>query len=344
MAFANPDCIKKDEKVTQEKALQIYHECFVQDSSGISEKTEEEAFLQSYAQLQDYHDPKNKLYYTKDKKLIEFKKANKGGRFTKHISPTNEEEWEIQPFPTCPDLKTLILNIVLTKLTQKLDLRTELLLSEYGEQIYILVKSDEHLINKWAVHNEIVTELEVGITDLSSLLPANQDLKLYYNLDKSNDIYGIKQKEQDLALFFTLVDDQKKYQEQFQSNTQTQIPNQHLEVYSVYLDELKKLFIPFEKIRVHFQELTGLYLKKVCLIALERANRVAQQKNLERSWMHRNVLKRENVFKLQTLWQRLNIDKPFNPYARFYQSKSGVDRNYSILIRFVIFYRILEEI
>ena len=115
----------------------------------------------------------------KDYKTI---RVNHGGRFKKK----EDGKWVEDPSKRCNDLQSLILNIVLTKVTQSLSLKARLLMSEDGTTIYMVIRADDADIMDGAETFKQVVQMEIGNTDLSSLQPCDKMLRPYYIL-KSPD-------------------------------------------------------------------------------------------------------------------------------------------------------------
>ena len=99
---------------------------------------------------------------------------------------------------------SLIMNICLTKLTETLNLKTRMLLSTCGNFIYMLVKSDDSDLSKFAMDMKSQAQMEIGINDLSSLEPCDDNFqKLRQQGGKTSYILQL---EKELLPLFSIIE------------------------------------------------------------------------------------------------------------------------------------------
>jgi hypothetical protein len=98
----------------------------------------------------------------------------KGGRFTstgkrgKGVEAYSRINWDDNG-PEPKDLTSLIINILMYRLSNQVSLDTQLVMSANGSFIYIVVKADEGDICKVADQNSFNAQFNIGVTDLASL-------------------------------------------------------------------------------------------------------------------------------------------------------------------------------
>jgi hypothetical protein len=96
------------------------------------------------------------------------------------------------------------MNICLTKLTETLNLKTRMLLSTCGNFIYMLVKSDDSDLSKFAMDMKSQAQMEIGINDLSSLEPCDDNFqKLRQQGGKTSYILQL---EKELLPLFSIIE------------------------------------------------------------------------------------------------------------------------------------------
>jgi hypothetical protein len=113
-------------------------------------------------------------------------------------------------------MRSLVLNIMVAKLTNILSLKTKLIMSKNGEHIFVLVKADDSDIATTAMKFRYNAQLEIGYTDLSSLEPCNDRLRQFKNLKKPDSELGesILKKEFQLRNFYAFIDMEREFLEE----------------------------------------------------------------------------------------------------------------------------------
>ena len=101
-----------------------------------------------------------------------------------------------------------MLNIIMAKLANALSLKTQLMMSENGQNIFLLIKADESDITTTAMNIRYNAQLEIGYTDLSSLEPCNEDLRQFRTLKKPESPLGerLVEKEYRLRKLYAFID------------------------------------------------------------------------------------------------------------------------------------------
>lgn len=149
--------------ITTEKAIRMFRKCFNPEYSKNlqtqrnNQVVELEAFSKCLNEIPD---------------VGGLKKFKYGGR----IQETKYKAFLDLGGPP-QDVLTLIRNVLLVKLGIHLGLHTRQVISSNGKYIYILIYADESVLLKEAEAVEFNLQLEIGVTDLSSLEPCDKSFR-----------------------------------------------------------------------------------------------------------------------------------------------------------------------
>ena len=142
---------------------------------------------------------------------------------------------------------SLLMNVIITKLSESLSLKTKMIFSSKGEYVFLLMKSDESDIKTHALAIQANTQLEIGTADLPSLEPCDENLRRLRHVKKPEDETGnkITLLEKEIEDLFHLVDDTDIIPEQSYEKTYYNSPNIQPQTWNVYLSNLYTLLHPF---------------------------------------------------------------------------------------------------
>lgn len=179
----NPDFSNTGNRgISREEALKFFKKCFDPEFSTNAQTVRENqnveqlAFLSCFDRLTDYD--KGKLY-----------------KFGGRLKIAESKLYEDYGGPP-KDFSTLIRNVLLVKLGLSLSLHTRQVISSNFKYIYILVYADEDTLENEAEATEFNLQLEVGVTDLSSLEPCDRSYRPLRLLQSDAEI---KQKLKELT-------------------------------------------------------------------------------------------------------------------------------------------------
>lgn len=291
IVLPNPDNCELDQrKVSEKEAEKTYKKCFSgeeADAAHIQAKNlsnEVEAFKLAWRELRNHEE---------DLKLLK-----EGGRLTK-----NNDRGMHDNLTNASDFLTLLRNAILLKLTFHVGTTVRQALSGNGKYIYIFIRGDDEALAQEAKITEFNMQLEVGMSDMSSLEPCDEKLRPYSMLQKPIQVYTI---EKELK---------SKYKEIFQFGKTEENESSEVTEPVYYISESTN--------SGHWHAYVQ-YLKKlsVGLNLLEKTQLTEQYKFLCYHKLIRKTLNTINVqqpiqFRLKTLWDHLKIQKPFGAWVDY---------------------------
>lgn len=140
---------------------------------------EKEAFLKVFDKLPEFKP--DEYANARNKELKDnIKRRDHGG----NIDLRNGFWVQCHEFPQ--DYLTLIRNLVQTKIALHLSLKTKLLMSDNGKYIYLTILAEDEAIYNEAEKRKISLELDIGMVDLASLEPCDENLRPFRLLHKDN--------------------------------------------------------------------------------------------------------------------------------------------------------------
>ncbi|CAG9311621.1 unnamed protein product [Blepharisma stoltei] len=298
IALPNPDYSSFwNRAVTKEEALRIFQKCFNPEYSSNAQLTrtnkfaEQAAFSGAFDSLDDFEKGGGK-------------KLKFGGRLQR--TPGNLFADNGGP---ARDVLTLFRNVLLVKLGSHLGLHLKQVISSNFKYIYILVCADDNDLEQEAESTEYNLQLEVGVSDLSSMEPCDKSFRPLRLVNSDPEIAG-KLKE--------LYENYPEIMNCFKVNESENsffpavgVTPENWRAYSLYLSKLKE----------------GLkYVSELHLTPIQRMT--YYQKLVRKCIQESNDAQVKKKKMLFSLWDRLEISKPigaYSDYVRNIDSKSGVD-------------------
>lgn len=185
IVFKNPDYGQSTpSSIKLKTALRQFDSCFRGEADNygfmqsINKKGEKEAFTNCFLRLPEVND----LYPNYSKLSENVRLLDKGRQFQ-----LEGDRWIMQS-EEATDFSTLIRNIVQTKLSLHVGLKTKLLLSENGQYVYMLVTADEQDLANEAQRTNYNLQLEIAASDVASLEPCDEKMRLLRLLKKPIEI------------------------------------------------------------------------------------------------------------------------------------------------------------
>jgi hypothetical protein len=165
--------------------------------------------------------------------------------------------------PAPKDLCTLIRNIAIFKLNKVLHLKTAMVLSENGDQIFVLINVDDSLLKDEAERTEFLLQLEIGATDLLSLEPCDKRWRPYRFISEGKPS-EVRMLEHDLNDFiFTLYDTNSASLVSQPIVEQPEILNREWDAYRSFLQYIFDNRSKFLKLIALNMDLKGLLAKEL---------------------------------------------------------------------------------
>jgi hypothetical protein len=302
IVLPNPDNCEIEQRGVSEKEAEVtYKKCFNGEEAEAPHiqnnnlNTEIDAFKHAWRELR---------VYTENSKLFKG-----GGRLT-----TNGDRGTYDNMTVAGDFLSLIRNVMLLKLTYHVGTTVRQALSGNGKFIYILIRADDDALANEAERTEFNMQLEVGMSDLASLEPCDEKLRPYSVLQKPAQVYVLEKEIRN------------KHKEIFQLSTDVDLDNSEQETESIsYISESTTI----EQWHSYLQFLRKL---NVGLNLLERAELNEHYRFLCYHKLIRKIINTVNSgqpkqFRLKTLWDRLEIKKPFGAWVDYVRqfNESGED-------------------
>lgn len=294
IVFNNPDYGEDPPtEVDLETAESQFDSCFKGefDSYGfvqsLNKRCEKEAFKNSFCKLPEFH----RLRPDFAEMVENQKHFNKG----KHLV-LEGNKW-VMNHETATDYCTLIRNIVQTKLSLHVGLKTKLLLSKDGRYIYMLVSADEQDLANEAQRTNYNLQLEIAASDVASLEPCDEKMRLLRLLKKPKDI-GKRLKE--IASIFRNAAFDREDEEELEEELHepTGVTQEVWDNYREFIDIVKH---GVESIKTQDvpDDRKYSYFKAVIQYAYDQVNA------------------RRPAARLYTLWERLGIKGQLGAYSNF---------------------------
>lgn len=281
IVFKNPDKNPKSLGIAYEEALKIFKNTCVNPPSDY-----EKAFENAFQQLSEAHSGKI---------------LDGGGKLN-----TNPENAYIETGQKAKDFLTLIRNIVQYILECVLHFKTMLVLSSDGENIYLLISSDDECMLEEAQNTEYNLQMKVSMVDSLSLEPCDKNLRPLRFLRTKNE----KIKEMLMKIWADkklnwLPDSSNKYNHRGVSSAQ----------WDAYAEYLELLYNRLDKGEDYCK------LTQKCKTIINR--------------------RRDKKHALKNLWDRLGFAKPIGPYCDFshaypieiWKSTQALDSSKKVLLR-----------
>lgn len=212
------------------------------------------------------------------------------------------------------DLKSLVRNVCLYKLTKVLKLNTLCILSKSGEFIYVLISADEELLKDQAEKSEYQLQLDVAETDAFSLEPCDdkwRPLRLSKSPNKPERLF---EKEKQIEFFYMHI---YKKELDYLNNL---FPTEHQTVkditwkaYEYYLDFLIENKHQILKILQSNEELNGIFTRGIFDLAFEYSFKKSQIK-LNSLW---NFFQQENTGAYSSYIRKDDFGTTDEAYCKF---------------------------
>lgn len=199
------------------------------------------------------------------------------------------------------DFLGLCNNAVLVKLVSHLTLKVKTLLSSDGKHLFLIISADEEDLESEAERTRYRKQLELGVTDLISLLPCDGSLRPFHMLKcpikEVREAFKPVKKFLASALKLTKNTDKVdyKYEPVDVTLAQWQAYQQYLDMLAAGIKTIEDSIKSYKNKMILFKTLLKNSLAKVNL-------------NLEKK------------DRLQTLWDKIGIDYPFAPFAEYMRS------------------------
>lgn len=203
IVFHNPDFMNgKMRGVTQKEAESHFTSCFQGEvgeykyQQDVNRQFEKKAFIDAFNTLPESDFVESKWNYIPFKTSVPSKMANLGGLLKKESGVWTAES-------TAPkDYMTLIRNVIQTKLSLHVGLKTKLMLSPSGEFIYMLLLADELDLQNEAERINYYLQMELGAADMESLEPCDLNLRPLNEVRSVGfDVILKEIKEMEIALY-----------------------------------------------------------------------------------------------------------------------------------------------
>jgi hypothetical protein len=249
-------------------------------------------------------------------------KTYKGGRYErinkdrtkdgeeKKDGMESEDELDISPKwidhgPKPKDLATLVLNVFLHKINVGLSLESKTIMSLNGNYIYIVIRADEQDLRNIAEESRYTMQLDIGLTDLTSLEPCDM---FYRPLRKCNThIKEIEDLEEELKEYFAIVEGNVKEllkDQPLELNQKAEVIGDvndgQWRTYYEYLKIIKEGYEDFKKFTYKRPHIKGVHLRNLAVNAIKEANANTQ-----------------SGAKIYNLWERLGVPNDVGAYADY---------------------------
>lgn len=304
IVMENPDFNEENQNsITLETAEQLYKNCFKAKKNANSYQqtlgfvNEVTAFSEAFKTLNDFEEGK---MFKNGGTII----RNADNEFSKQVGSPK-------------DFLGLMANVITVKLVADLNLKVKSLLSTDGMYIFLIISADDEDLAKEAERIRYHKELEIGLTDIISLIPCDKANRPFHML-KFTDL-DIKSLFKNVKEFFSQALELTKNTDKVDYKYEpVGVTPEQLSTYKQYLLYLGEGVLKIDAVSLHKHQM--VLFKTLLIDCLDKANAEVPERN-----------------RLYNLWGRLGIPKPIAPTAEYRRPQASTEdelkdlwRNHSI--------------